>query len=40
MGISTFSLGFFIIECILVPALEKLKTLLKNKEIESEVESV
>jgi len=40
MSISTFSLGFFIIGCILVPALEKLKALLKNKEIESEVESV
>ena len=40
MSISTFSLGFFIIRCILVPALEKFKVLLKNKEVESEVESV
>ena len=40
MGMSTFSIGFFIIGCTLVPALEKLKELLKNKEIESEVESI
>ena len=40
MSISTFSIVFFIIGCTLVPALEKLKVLLKNKEIESEVESI
>lgn len=40
MGIATFSIVFFIIGCTLVPALEKLKELLKNKEIESEVESI
>ena len=38
MSISTFSTVFFIIGCTLVPVLEKLKELLKNKEIESEVE--
>ena len=36
MSISTFSLIFFIIGCTLVPALEKLKSLLKNKEISSQ----
>ena len=40
MGMSTFSIVFFIIGCTLVPALEKLKELLKNKEIESEAESI
>ena len=40
MGMSTFSIVFFIIGCTLVPALEKLKESLKNKEIESEVESI
>ena len=40
MSISTFSTVFFIIGCTLVPVLEKLKELLKNKEIESEVESI
>ena len=40
MSISTFSIVFFIIGCTLVPALEKLKELLKNKEVESEVESI
>lgn len=40
MSISTFSIVFFIIGCTLVPALEKLKESLKNKEIESEVESI
>lgn len=40
MSISTFSLGFFIIGCILVPGLEKLKVLLENKEIKSQIESV
>ena len=40
MGMSTFSIVFFIIGCTLVPALEKFKELLKNKEIESEVESI
>ena len=40
MSMSTFSIVFFIIGCTLVPALEKLKELLKNKEIESEAESI
>ena len=40
MSIQSFSIVFFVIGCILVPALEKLKVLLKNKEIESEVESI
>lgn len=40
MSIKSFSIVFFVIGCILVPALEKLKVLLKNKEIESEVESI
>ena len=35
MSASTFSIVFFIIGCTLVPALEKLKEVLKNKEIES-----
>ena len=39
MSISTFSIVFFLIGCTLVPALEKLKDLLNNNEIESEVES-
>ena len=33
MSISTFSI---VIGCILVPGLEKFKTVLKNKDIESE----
>lgn len=36
MSISTFSIVFFIVGCILVPGLEKLKTILKNKNIETE----
>ena len=36
MDASTFSIVFFIIGCTLVPGLEKLKTILKNKNIESE----
>ena len=40
MSIETFSIVFFVIGCALVPALEKLKEVLKDKEIESEVESV
>lgn len=36
MSLSTFSLIFFVIGCTLVPALEKLKHILKNKNIESE----
>ena len=36
MSISTFSIVFFAIGCILVPGLERLKTVLKNKDIESE----
>jgi len=40
MSISTFNIVFFIIGCILVPKLEKLKELLKNKEVESELESI
>ena len=40
MSIQSFSIIFFIIGCTLVPALEKLKDVLKDKEIESEAESV
>ena len=40
MSISTFSIAFFVIGCVLVPALEKLKSVLKNEEIESEVEAI
>ena len=36
MDASTFNIVFFIIGCTLVPDLEKLKTILKNKNIESE----
>lgn len=36
MSISTFSIVFFAIGCALVPALEKLKTVLKNKNTECE----
>ena len=36
MNISTFSVLFFIIGCVLVPGLEYLKTVLKNKNMESE----
>ena len=36
MSISTFSIMFFIMGCVLVPGLEKLKAMLKNKSIESE----
>lgn len=36
MSIFTFDMIFFIIGCTLVPGLEKLKTILKNKNIESE----
>ena len=34
MSIKTFSMVFFSIGCILVPTLEKLKTILKNKTME------
>ena len=40
MSISTFSIAFFVIGCVLVPALDKLKSVLKNEEIESEVEAI
>ena len=40
MNIQTFSIVFFIIGCALVPGLEKLKEVLKDKEMESEAESV
>ena len=40
MSISTFSIAFFVIGCALVPALEKLKSVLKSEEIESEVEAI
>ena len=40
MSMQSFSIIFFIIGFTLVPVLEKLKELLKNKEIESEVESI
>lgn len=36
MSIRSFSIVFFAIGCTLVPALEKLKTVLKNKSAESE----
>lgn len=36
MDASTFNIVFFIIGCTLVPGLEKLKNVLKNKSIESE----
>ena len=36
MSISTFSILFFAIGCTLVPALEKLKSVLKDKESETE----
>ncbi len=40
MSIDSFSIIFFIIGCTLVPALEKLKDVLKNKETELEIESI
>ncbi len=40
MSIQSFSIIFFIIGCTLVPALEKLKDILKNKETELEIESI
>ena len=40
MSISTFNIAFFAIGCALVPALEKLKSMLKSEEIESEVEAI
>ena len=40
MSISTFSIAFFIIGCALVPALEKLKRMLKSEEVELEVELI
>lgn len=33
MSISNFSVSFFVLECILVPILEKLKALIRNKNI-------
>ena len=36
MDISTFSILFFIMGCTVVPGLEQLKTLSKNKNTESE----
>lgn len=39
ISISTFSIVFFLIGCRLVPALEKLKFILENKNIESEIEA-
>ncbi len=36
MSMSTFSIVFFIVGCMLVPSLEKLKYVLKNKNLESE----
>ena len=39
MSIQSFSIIFFIIGCTLVPTLEKLKDVLKNKETELEIES-
>ena len=40
MSVQSFSIIFFIIGCTLVPALEKLKDVLKNKDTELEIESV
>ena len=40
MSVQSFSIIFFIIGCTLVPALEKLKDVLKNKETELEIESI
>ena len=37
MSISTFSIVFFLIGCILVPALEKFKAILENKNSESNI---
>lgn len=39
MSIGSFSIVFFAIGCTLVPALEKLKTVLKNKNTEVELEN-
>lgn len=36
MDITTFNVVFFLMGCTLVPALEKLKSILKNKSVESE----
>lgn len=36
MSVRIFSIVFFIIGCTLVPGLEKLKYILKNKNTESE----
>ena len=38
INIYNFKIGFFIIGCVLVPALEKLKYILKNKNTEYEIE--
>lgn len=38
MSMETFSIVFFLIGCTLVPSLEKLKTVLKNKHIEENTE--
>ena len=38
MSVETFSIVFFAVGVTLVPALEKLKTLLKNKNIEENIE--
>ena len=35
ISVSTFSIIFFIIGCILVPGIEKLRYIIKNKNIES-----
>ena len=40
MSVQSFNIIFFIIGCTLVPALEKLKDVLKNKETELEIESI
>jgi len=37
MSISTFSVVFFVIGCVLVPALEKFKSILENKNSESNI---
>ena len=38
INIYNFKIGFFIIGCVLVPALEMLKYVLKNKNTEYEIE--
>ena len=39
MSVDSFSMVFFVIGCTLVPALEKFKSVLKNKNMENESNS-